>query len=150
MKSLVRLCIVLGLSLAAAMAQTSAGAVDGVVQDATGAVVPGVQVTLRNVETGDRRTSVTSAQGQFVFPSVAPGSYEVVAEAPGFKKTVQSKVVVEVQQTTRVDLMMEVGDVAETLEVKAKIPLLQPSTSSLGQVVDNQKILDLPMGKRKR
>lgn len=126
-------------------AQTSAGSVNGTVTDTSSAVVPGARVALLNTATGEKRTATTQELGQYAFPSVAPGIYELTAEAEGFKKTVRGNIEVNVQQAVRIDLLLEVGSVAETIEVKAETPLLQPSTSSLGQVVDNQKILDLPL-----
>jgi hypothetical protein len=125
--------------------QTSTGAVNGSVLDSSSAAVPGAAVTIRNTATGEARAAKTDERGAYVFPSLLPGTYELTAEAAGFKKTVRGNIIVDVQQAVRVDPVLQVGNVLEVIEVKVDIPLLQPSTSSLGQVVDNQKILDLPL-----
>lgn len=129
-------------------AQTSTGSLNGYALDSSSAAIAGARIVVREVATGVTRTATTDDRGQFVFPSLLPGTYELSAEAAGFKRAVRSNIVIEVQQTARVDPVLEVGNVSETVEVKAEIPLLQPSTSSLGQVVDNQKIIDLPLDGR--
>ena len=112
------------------------GTVDGSATDATGGAVVGARITLHNLRTEDRRIAVSNERGQFVFPSVPPGSYEVIAEASGFKKTVRANVVVEVQQTVRAGLALEIGSVAGTVDVRSEAPWLEQSSSSLGQVIE--------------
>ena len=126
-------------------AQTSTGSLNGYVLDKSSAAIAAAKITLRETATGETRTAATDERGQFVFPALLPGTYELTAEAKGFKRAVRDNVVVEVQQVVRIDPVLEVGNVTETVEVRAEIPLLQASTSSLGQIIDNQKILDLPL-----
>ena len=131
-----------------AIAQTFTGSVDGAATDSSGAAVPGARVTLHNLQTDDHRTAVTNDHGQFLFPAVPPGSYELILEATGFKKSIRGNVLVEVQQSVRADVTLELGSVSETVEVQGEVPLLQPSASSLGQVIDNRRVVDLPLNGR--
>lgn len=128
-----------------ALAQSFAGSVSGAVTDASGGVLPNAKVTLVNERTNETRTQTTSENGLYAFPQVRPGAYRIEAEAQAFKKGVRSAVVVNVQQTTIVDIQLAVGDVTESVEVTGAVPLLQTTTSSLGQVVNNQQIMDLPL-----
>lgn len=125
--------------------QSFTGTVSGTVSDATGAVLPKVKVTLVNERTNESRTRDTSQDGLYTFSQVSPGSYRVEAEADGFKKAVRTAVLVDVQQTTTVDMQLAVGAVTESVEVTGAVPQLQVNTSSLGQVVNNQQITELPL-----
>src|SRR5690242_8548872 len=113
-RSLTGLGIILAC-LAPVWAQ-STGAIDGTATDASGAVIAGARVTLRNVQTDEHHASATNERGQYVFPSVLPGVYELTVEASGFKKAVRGNLPVDVQQTVRADVSLELGNVAETVE----------------------------------
>ena len=97
----------------AALAQTIRGTVTGTVSDSTGAVLPGVTITLTNVATGVSATAVSNQQGGYTVPLVPPGTYEVAAELSGFKKYLRTGLVVEISQTTRLDVSLQVGTVSE-------------------------------------
>ena len=129
-------------------AQSPTGAVTGAARDTTGGVVPGTQVSLINVNTNEKRVQETSAEGGYTFPLVPPGIYRLEAERTGFKKFVRTDVIVQVQQQVPIDITLEVGETTQTVEVTTPTPLLQPTTSSLGQVVDNRQIVDLPLAGR--
>lgn len=129
-------------------AQTFSGAVLGVVRDTSGATVPEAQVTLTNIDTNDTRASSTDGQGFYSFPIVPPGSYRVEVTRTGFKKAVRQPIEVQVQTRLTVDMDLQVGAVSEVVEVSATAPLLEQSTSSLGQVIENEKIVDLPLNGR--
>jgi hypothetical protein len=129
-------------------AQSFSGTVRGTATDSSGAILPNVKVTLINESTGESRTQPTSDLGTYTFPQVAPGLYRLEGEAQGFKKFVHPHITVELQQEAAVDLAMQVGEVTESIEVAGEVPLLQPNTSSLGQVVNNQKVTDLPLSGR--
>jgi len=137
------------LALAAApphlLSQSFNGTVNGTVMDATGGVLAKVKVTLVNERTNESRTQATAENGSYAFAQVPPGIYRVEAETPGFKKFVRPHVVVDVQQQAVVDAQMEVGAVTESVEVTGAVPQLQTTTSSLGQVVTNQQITELPL-----
>jgi hypothetical protein len=106
------------------------------------------QVTLTNLDTSEKRIQRTDSDGLYSIVNLVPGKYRVDAEKTGFKRTSRLDVVVEVQQTARIDLSMQVGDVSQTVEVNEETPLLQPETSSLGQVVEERKANELPLNGR--
>lgn len=115
-------------------AQSPTGAITGTARDPTHAVVPGAQVTLTNVNTNERRVQTTGAEGAYTFPALSPGVYRLEAERAGFKKFVRPNLNVEVQQQAVIDIVLDLGEVTQTVEITAETPLLQPATSSLGQV----------------
>src|SRR5207253_4739677 len=95
-----------------------------------------------------RVTTVSGSSGAYLFPQLAPATYSFVAEAAGFKKAGIANVLVEVDQITRADLALEVGVVAETIEVSAVAPLLQSDKSTLSSVVDSHTISNMPLNTR--
>jgi hypothetical protein len=127
------------------VAQSFTGTVTGTVRDISGAVLPGVNMILTSESTNEQKAQITSETGSFTFPLVPPGAYRLEAELAGFKKFVRSNIIVNVQQQVLIEPVLEVGEVSQTVEVRAETPLLQPTTSSLGQVVDNRKITELPL-----
>jgi len=137
--------LVFFLSAVAALPQSFTGAVTGTARDATGAVVASVRVNLVNVNTNEARTAETSAEGNYTLPALAPGTYRLDAERAGFKKFVRPKILVQVNQQVSIDIALEVGEITQSVEVTAETPLLQSTTSSLGQVVDMRKVLDMPL-----
>jgi hypothetical protein len=138
--------LALGATLPPPMfSQSFGGMVNGTVTDATGGVLAKVKVTLVNERTNENRTQATGENGTYTFPQVPPGIYRVEAETPGFKKFVRPHVVVDVQQQAVVDAQLEVGVVTDSVEVTSVMPQLQANTSSLGQVVTNQQIMELPL-----
>jgi hypothetical protein len=128
-------------------AQTTAG-IAGSVSDTTGAAVPGAQVTLRSVETGAVRTAVTNDAGFYEFALLPPGLYVLEVQKPGFKRATREDLRLEVNQAPRLDFILEVGDVAESVEVRAATPLLESSTSSIGAVIESKAVSDLPLNGR--
>lgn len=121
------------------------GGISGTVKDPSGAAVPDVSVTLINPETNAHQTQVTSSAGTYAFPQVQPGRYRLEAEVRGFKKFIRSDIEINVQQQVSVDPVLQIGQTTESVEVTGETPLLQPNTSSLGQVVSNRQIADLPL-----
>ena len=129
-------------------AQSTYGTVNGSVTDASGAAIADAQVTLTNLGTSEKRTQSTGNGGFYSFVNLNPGRYKIDVEKPGFKRITRPEVVVDVQQTVRIDLAMQVGDVSQSIEVTGETPLLQPETSSLGQVVEERKANELPLNGR--
>jgi hypothetical protein len=129
-------------------AQTTFGSVVGTVTDASGAPVAATDVVLTNLGTSEKRTQKTNDDGFYQFVNLIPGTYSVEIQKTGFKHVLRSPVTVETQSTSRIDLALELGDVSQTVEVTAQTPLLQPETSSLGQVVDQRKTNELPLNGR--
>ncbi len=142
------LCLVVLFSSMSASAQSTYGSIAGTVNDQSGAAVSGANVTLTNVGTSEKRTQVSGDDGHFTFVNLFPGDYRIDIEKQGFKHFARPSVVVQVQQETRVDAALTVGQVSETVEVVSQTPLLQTESSSLGQVVDQRKANDLPLNGR--
>ena len=129
-------------------AQSTYGAVAGSVTDSSGAAIVGAQVRLTNLGTSEKRTQSTVAAGLYSFVTVIPGQYRVEVEKQGFKRITREPVVVQVQQSTRIDVAMQVGMVTDVVNVTAATPLLQLETSSLGQVVEQRNANELPLNGR--
>src|SRR6266542_1610244 len=138
------LCVLL-LSVNGA-AQTTSATLSGVVEDATGAVVPGVKVTARNAQTGASRDSTTDSAGRYNFINLEPGRYELRAERTGFKTALQSNVAVTVGGAVVVDLTLQIGNVSEVVEVtQDEQPLIEPTRAELSRVVNERSIESLPI-----
>ncbi|HTS26268.1 MAG TPA: TonB-dependent receptor [Bryobacteraceae bacterium] len=131
-----------------AFAQFDTAEVLGTVRDHSGAVVPKVALTLRNVETGIEGKTTADENGNYTFSNVKIGTYEVTAEAKGFSKEVASKVVVNVGARQRVDFTLQVGAVSETVEVSGAAATLETDSSEHGQVVASSAIVELPLNGR--
>lgn len=139
-------CFVLVLGLP--MLSQTLGEITGQIRDTTSAAVPEVVVTIVNLATNATRSSVTNEAGIYSFPSLPPGSYSLKAEKPGFKSATSSNIEVQVQQTVRLDLDITVGSVSETIEVTAQASALTTENSTLGTVVENKRIVELPLNGR--
>lgn len=135
------------VSLANQAAASPVGSIAGSVKDSTGGMVPRAKLTLTNTATNAQTNSLSNANGEFQFLQLAPSTYTLVAEAPGFKK-VSTSVLVEVDQITHVDVNLEVGSVSETVQVEAVAPLLESDKSTLSSVVDSTNIANLPLNGR--
>ncbi|MBI3471883.1 MAG: carboxypeptidase regulatory-like domain-containing protein [Candidatus Solibacter usitatus] len=129
-------------------AQNPTAQVTGLVQDSTGAVVPNARVEVINAGTGSRWQLTTNESGYYTAPLLPPGDYRVAAHAQGFKSVNRSGVTLVVAQVARIDFTLEVGGVAETVEVSATAPLLESQSASLGQIVETKVISDLPLNGR--
>src|SRR5215510_6350322 len=129
-------------------AQAVSGTILGTVQDSSGAAVPGASVTIVNSETGLTRAVTTDSAGEYNAPSLPPGMYNVSAEMRGFKKVSLSGVRLNVDQKARVDLKLEVGDVTESVQVRALVPLVQTDSSELGATVNETQVKELPLNGR--
>ncbi len=131
-----------------AAAQTTTGSIVGTVTDKSGSVVPNAAVTVTNVDTGATSKTTTDTSGNYVVTPLPVGHYSVTVEAQGFKKSVSPGITLNVQDRIGVNVVLEVGQVSETVEVVGAAPALQTDTSYLGQVVDSQHIVDLPLNGR--
>ena len=133
---------------AAALAQQETATISGTITDATGASVPNAVVIVTNVQTGiSVRTEATEA-GTYVVPSLRPGDYSIAVESKGFQKTVRTGVTLQVAQVARIDVTLQTGALTESVEVVAATPLLDTLTSSRGSVIDQKKIVELPLNGR--
>lgn len=128
-------------------AQTS-GEITGVVTDASGAAVSGATVTVTNVATNAARQVPTNSEGVYNFPSLLPGIYTLKIEQSGFKSVVRDNIQLQVQQVARIDVSLEVGAVGETVTVTGGAPLLSQESTTIGTVIENKRIVDLPLNGR--
>ncbi|MBI3281927.1 MAG: TonB-dependent receptor [Acidobacteria bacterium] len=129
-------------------AQVSTGTINIEVQDGTGAVVPAAAITILRAGTGEVRRGTTNDRGAFRAAFMPIGEYTISAEAKGFKRKTLSGLQLRVDQDANLTITLDPGDVVETIEVTAVTPLLESSSASVGQVIENRKIVDLPLNGR--
>ncbi len=131
-----------------AVAQIGAGGLAGDVVDQAGAVMPGATVTVTSVRTNASRWLVTGRDGHYAFGGLLPGIYRVRVELVGFRPLTREGIQIATGETVRLDLQLAVGGLTEAVTVTADAPLLRSQTSGLGHVIDNRKIVDLPLNGR--
>jgi hypothetical protein len=148
MRATVKGCAVLVCLTVSTFGQAFFGSIIGNVTDPSGGAIPAASVTLVNLGTGDRRTAQTDDSGVYQFVNLLPGQYRVEVEKTGFRRFTREPITVEVQSAVRIDVSMLVGDVSQTVEVSAATPLLETETTSLGQVVEARKVLEMPLNGR--
>jgi Carboxypeptidase regulatory-like domain len=122
--------------------------ITGSVRDQSGAVLPGADVTVTQTETGIARSTITNETGAYVLPNLAVGPYRLEAGLPGFRTFVQTGIVLQVNSNPQVNVTLEVGQVAETVEVQANATLVETRSTGVGQVIENERILELPLNGR--
>src|ERR1051326_333623 len=122
--------------------------INGSVQDSSGAVLPGVEITATQTETGVGRMTVSNEAGLYVLPNLPLGPYKVEAALPGFRTFAQSGIVLQVGDNPRINITLQVGQVSEQVEVQANASLVETRNVSVGQVMETQRILDLPLNVR--
>src|SRR5947208_944514 len=135
------------LAGATAWAQGTAQ-LSGTVKDPSGAVLPGVEVSVTQTATGAKRTSVTDETGNYVLPNLPIGPYMLEAGLPGFKTYVQSGIVLQVGTNPQINVVLQIGQVAEQVEVQADAALVETRSTGIGQMIDNQRVLELPLNGR--
>ena len=128
--------------------QSTYGSITGLVTDPSGAAIGDARVTLTNLGTAEKRIQPTGSDGLYSFVNLIPGNYRIEVEKAGFKRITQEPVVVQVQQSSKIDVALPIGQATETVEVTSETPLLQSETSSLGQVVEQRKANELPLNGR--
>lgn len=128
-----------------AFAQAIFGSLQGSVTDESGAFLPGAKITLRNVDTGVNLSSQTNASGLYFIGEVRSGTYELIVEAQGFQRYVQRGITVRVEDRLRADAQLKVGQVSESVEVTAETPQIQTENNTLGRVVEETSIKQLPL-----
>jgi carboxypeptidase family protein len=142
-----RCALLLSLLLINGRAQTQ-GEITGVISDSGGAVVQGATVAVTNTATGAARTVTSNEAGVYRFPSLLPGVYTLRIEKTGFKSAARSDIQVQVEQTVRLDVSLEIGDVGETVTITGGAPLLAQESTTVGTVIENKRIVDLPLNGR--
>lgn len=129
-------------------AQTSTATLTGRVIDTTGAVVPGVEITVVDLQRNLTRVTVSSSSGQYTLTALNPGDYKVSAELPGFKRFVLESLNLQVNQTASLEIVLQVGEVADSITVSGSAALLESQTSSRGEVIDQRQVVELPLNGR--
>src|SRR5688572_29618631 len=147
-RSFLWIAIVFLLTNSSLLAQTSTATLTGTVRDSSGGVLPGVTIMVVNTARNTSQSTVSNDTGNYVVPALNPGVYSVSAELTGFKKFLQDGITLQVNQVARIDVTLEVGTIAETVQVTSSAPLLETDTSSRGSVIDQKKIVDLPLNGR--
>lgn len=128
--------------------QDTTGAIVGTIKDPTGAVLAGANITILNVSTNLQKGTKTNSTGDFTVPYLQPGTYSVTAAAPGFSTAQAKSVVLEVGQTVRTDLTLTVGATDATVTVNAGTIALDTDSPTIGQVINEKEIVDLPLNER--
>lgn len=142
------LTVILLLAVLPALPQATTARITGRVTDPLQAPVPGAQIRVTNVDTGVSRETQTDETGSYAVPLLQPGNYRLTVNQSGFRPVSQSGLSLAVDQTARLDIELQLGSVSEEVEVVASAPLLAQDTSSLGQIVDNAKIQNIPLNGR--
>src|SRR2546427_3843158 len=124
--------------------------ISGTVRDPSAAVLPGVELTATQTETGLVRKTISNETGSYVLPNLALGPYRLEAALPGFRTFVQQGIVLQVNSNPVINPVLQVGQVSEQVEVQANASLVETRTSGIGQVVETARILDLPLNGRTR
>src|SRR5437016_10966804 len=128
-------------------AQTTAQ-ISGTVKDASGAVLPGVEVTATQTATGATRSAVSNETGSYVLSNLPIGPYKLEASLSGFRTFAQTGIVLQVNANPVLNIVLEIGQVAETVEVQADAALVETQNTGVGQVIDNVRVMELPLNGR--
>ena len=144
-----RRLMALGLLLTAGLAaQEFRATITGRVSDSTDAAVPRANLQIRNIETNDVTTAVSSAQGDYTVPLLRPGTYTISVQVAGFKALTRSGVVLNIGQSATVNIVLEVGNLTEQITVTGEAALLDTASANRGAVIDNQQVTEFPLNGR--
>ena len=139
--------VIAAFSCVAAWSQGTAQ-ISGIVTDQSGAILPGAEVSATQTETGIVRSTISNETGNYVLPTLAVGPYRLEISLPGFRTFVQTGIVLQVNSNPGINAVLAVGQVSEQIEVQANAALVETRASGVGQVIDNQRILELPLNGR--
>jgi len=148
MFKLFSILLVVSIFFSPAWAQVTSGTILGTVADATGAVLPGTEVTVTRTETGASRTDISDDEGRYRFSNLSLGNYEVVASLPGFQTSVRTGIALTLGQQAMVNLTLAIGEISERVTVTGAASLIETTSSSLGDLVDRQTVMELPLNGR--
>ncbi len=142
------MAVVLSVAGSPLLAQLGTERIQGTVSDSTGAVLPGVEVTVANVDTGQSRLSITGDGGRYSAAQLATGNYEIRAELPGFQTGVRRGIRLVVGQEAVVNFTLEIGSISEEVVVTGEAPLVNTTSSTLSSVISESQVHDLPLNGR--
>ena len=149
MRSFLTALLVSALIAAGAWAQSVATSqISGTVRDSTGLVLPEAQVQVTQTDTGLVRSARTNSEGVYVLPSLPIGPYKMEVKKEGFSTFIQSGIVLQVDSNPTLDVSLKVGSVSEQIQVEASATMVETHTSGVGQVVDQERVVDLPLNGR--
>ncbi len=131
-----------------AFGQSFTGTIAGTIRDTSQAVIPGAEITIININTNLRESTTADGAGRYVSVPLPPGEYRVEAGLEGFRRVVRTGITLPVNTTIVVDFTLEIGVVSDLVEVRATTPILEVNTGTIGKVVDNRRILELPLNTR--
>lgn len=137
-------CLVLAISFCV-VGQETRGTLVGAVTDASGAAVPHATVAIIHQKTGTTSQTTTNEEGRYQFLFILPGFYDLTAQAAGFKTVGRNSVEIRIGDRVELNLALQVGEIAERVEVESTTPLLETASASLGQVVDHRRLIELPI-----
>ncbi|PYV87052.1 MAG: hypothetical protein DMG05_18305, partial [Acidobacteria bacterium] len=136
-------------NLDVAFGQTVTASLSGIVTDPTGAAIPEASITAINVDTGTPAKTISGPGGNYIFPALSPGTYNLTVEKTGFKSSVLSGIKLLVDQKATLDIQLEVGEITTKVEVSAAAPLVESTTASVGTVIGNVEAVELPLNLRR-
>jgi hypothetical protein len=142
------LCVALAIWPSILFAQSYTGTISGSIKDASGGIIPRATVLITNQQTDRQQSLVTELDGRYTSLPLPPGEYRVEAGLQGFRRAARTNVTVQINTTVVVDFTLEVGDLTDEIEVRANAPLLETTSGTIGKVVDNRRILELPLNTR--
>src|SRR5918996_852611 len=147
-RRLLQLFVSLLVCTSLAWAQTPSGEISGTIVDSSGSVLPGVRVTLTNAATNATRLTQSNESGVYVFPAVPPGTYALKVELEGFSTAEQTNINVQVGSANRFPFTMAIGQLTDVVSVVADTPVIQTQNASIGTVIENRSIVELPLNGR--
>ncbi|MCH8017128.1 MAG: TonB-dependent receptor, partial [Acidobacteria bacterium] len=148
MSKLFSILLVISFHFSLAWAQANTGTILGTVQDATGAVLPGVEVVVTHIDMGRSRTVISDDEGRYRVPNLNLGNYEVEASLPGFQTSVRTGIAIGIDQRAVVDFTLSVGEISQRVTVTGEAPLVETTSGSLGTIVDRTTVQELPINGR--
>ena len=146
--TMIKVIALMFLFSSAALAQTATGTISGVVSDESGAVVPGVSVTINDVDTGFSTAVTTNSVGRYYAPALTSGHYEIQAQMDGFETVLRRGLQLTAGSELVINLALKVGQVAQRTVVTAEAPIVETASSTLAGLVNDQTIRDLPLNGR--
>ena len=143
------LCVALLAFAPTAPAQVSTGSITGIITDPSQGRLAGVTLEATSLETGVALTATSNEVGEYTLPLLQPGPYRLTAQTAGFRGYSREGILIESGRVTRLDISLQIGEVSETVEVVASVPLLESETSTVGQFIENKYVTDMPLNGRR-